>query len=229
MRVVPRSVTVHLLRHSQATHNVKAEPMREAGCSFQEFLDQMAADDELDSRLTTKGEADAVALGERLRSSGHPATQADVIISSPLSRALKTADLALPGISKRIVREEWREISGLLLNAKRLSRSTLAKEHPHWCFSGLEDDGDVYFDPNNLEDTSVCAERAYKGLAYILEEFHEKEVVVSCHGGILNYLFSHPLIHSGEGVSERFDNCEMRSVNLEEMEGGGGVHISLSK
>ena len=46
---------VAFVRHGQATHNVRAEPLREAGCSFAAFLEQMREDDEVDSELTTRG------------------------------------------------------------------------------------------------------------------------------------------------------------------------------
>jgi len=35
------TMRVYFLRHGQATHNPKAEKMREAGCSFEDFLAQM--------------------------------------------------------------------------------------------------------------------------------------------------------------------------------------------
>jgi hypothetical protein len=41
------SLVVHFIRHGQATHNVNAEPLRAAGCSFEAFVEQMRLDDEV--------------------------------------------------------------------------------------------------------------------------------------------------------------------------------------
>ena len=54
-----RTLIIHFLRHGQASHNINAEPMRAAGCSFQAFLDQMREDDEHDSKLTVAGRQQA--------------------------------------------------------------------------------------------------------------------------------------------------------------------------
>lgn len=51
--------TIFLQRHGQAHHNVNAEPMREGGCTYEEFLEQMRIDDALDSDLTSKGKQQA--------------------------------------------------------------------------------------------------------------------------------------------------------------------------
>ena len=69
MRCAPVT-TLHLLRHGQASHNVRAEPLRAAGCTFAAFLEQMRLDDELDAKLTERGERDARELGRRLREEG---------------------------------------------------------------------------------------------------------------------------------------------------------------
>ena len=57
-----KDLAVAFVRHGQATHNVRAEPLREAGCSFEAFLEQMRQDDEVDSELTTRGVEQATAV-----------------------------------------------------------------------------------------------------------------------------------------------------------------------
>ena len=44
--------TLHFLRHGQALHNINAEPLRAAGCTFQQFLDQMKVDDDFDAEVS---------------------------------------------------------------------------------------------------------------------------------------------------------------------------------
>ena len=50
-----RSKVIHLVRHGQAQHNVRAEPARSAGCSYDEFLELMRLDDAFDATLTPVG------------------------------------------------------------------------------------------------------------------------------------------------------------------------------
>jgi hypothetical protein len=94
--MIPAGTTtkrVLLLRHGQALHNPRAEAARENGCSFDEFLNLMREDDAFDSPLTELGENQAMQVGKDLRQVLH---NIDMIVSSPLSRALRTADLVLP-------------------------------------------------------------------------------------------------------------------------------------
>ena len=152
-----RSKRLLLLRHGQAAHNPRAEVARESGCSFEEFLRLMDEDDEYDAALTRLGEDQATEAGGR----GHvrrALRDVEMIASSPLSRALRTADLIFPhrapphptssesqlspspseganGMPRRVCVEEFREINGRLLNAKRRPRFELERNFPHWDFS----------------------------------------------------------------------------------------------
>lgn len=120
----------------------------------------MEEDDEYDAALTKLGEHQAKEAGRR-RLIQHALRDVDMIVSSPLSRALKTADLISPpiphtpphaqslsaatfsspfegegkGAPRRICVEEFREINGRLLNAKRRPRFELERSFPHWDFS----------------------------------------------------------------------------------------------
>jgi broad specificity phosphatase PhoE len=59
--------TIHFLRHGQAMHNINAEPMRAAGCSWDEFIEAMRRDDALDSPLTELGIEQALATKELVK------------------------------------------------------------------------------------------------------------------------------------------------------------------
>jgi broad specificity phosphatase PhoE len=133
---------VLLLRHGQAVHNPRAEAARENGCPFDEFLSLMREDDAFDSPLTELGEHQAIQVGRQLQQALH---NIDMIVSSPLSRALRTADLVLPpsglpassNAPRRVCVEELREINGSFLNAKRRPRSELEHRFPHWNFGHI--------------------------------------------------------------------------------------------
>ena len=73
-------------------HNPRgAEAAKEAGCSHDEFLDFMRQDDALDADLTKIGEHQARTVGSKCAWD-----LLQLVVSSPLSRALHTADLIAP-------------------------------------------------------------------------------------------------------------------------------------
>jgi len=264
---INRKATKHLwvLRHGQATHNPRAEAAKDAGCTHDEFLELMRQDDSLDSDLTELGCRQAQDVYER-----HVApdldywkSQIELVVSSPLSRAIRTADLAVPPSlfesdssggedgaqprrrRRRVVREEFREINGWLLNAKRKTKTHLSDAFPHWDFDELEHDDDVHWTPT-LEDVAACADRGYRGLRWLLDR-PERRTFLVAHGGILRFVMSeHPRVAvrderrlscggtaatsksggdddngGGEGrqpqrpPTARFRNCELRRYRLE--------------
>mmetsp|Transcript_11913 Transcript_11913/g.33022 ORF Transcript_11913/g.33022 Transcript_11913/m.33022 type:complete len:360 (-) Transcript_11913:126-1205(-) len=206
-------VELWILRHGQATHNPRAEKAKEEGCSFDEFLAWMRKDDSLDSPLTELGQEQANGVRRQLSSLDNDDKnrnkEFDLVISSPLSRALQTADLAFPPSSsssrlqRRICIEDFREINGSLLNAQRRTRRELRQLFPHWNFDHLASDPDDTWTADALESYESVRERGRRGLAWILEnagdwtETSKKEnnrhepppripkVLLVAHGGIL--------------------------------------------
>lgn len=83
---------VWLVRHGEAMHNPRAEAMRSAGCSFDAFLQAMAEDDHFDADLTALGKQQA----ERARVRVEGEEQPEVVLVSPLSRAIDTAQIIFP-------------------------------------------------------------------------------------------------------------------------------------
>ena len=152
---------------------------------------------------------------------------------SPLSRALKTADLVHPppsttdSLPRRVCIEQFREINGQLLNAKRRPTSELQSLYPHWCFQQIPPT-DTSWSPT-LENRDACGERGYRGLLWIMQQC-EKNVLLVCHGGLLNLTMNSnskvvlidgrdtKVTDSNGGESEedhrcitkRFGNCELR-------------------
>ena len=193
------SKEVWILRHGQATHNPRAEKAKAEGCSFEEFIGLMRQDDSLDSPLTPLGHQQARDIHQTYFSNPQISSRFDLIVSSPLSRALQTADGALPPPSsqepqqllhsspRRICCEHWREINGQLMNAHRRSKSELQQRFPHWNFDHLQSDEDDTWKPEAIEPFQECRERGYLGFQWILEQQSHECILLVAHGGILRY------------------------------------------
>jgi broad specificity phosphatase PhoE len=215
-----------ILRHGQAVHNPRAEAARERGCSYEEFMEWMKLDDCLDAPLTEMGrEQIRQSCWNSIKSNNNNCEQRQkphlqnnhingnnthhslqMIVSSPLSRALETADLAVcpqtyPHIP-RICYEGFREINGYLQNAQRRSKTELQDLFPHWNFEQIQSDHDDTWTPEQLESELACGERGYQGLQWLLHHNHQQpeqqqhqhhqRILLVAHGGILRFMFQHP-------------------------------------
>eukprot|EP00041_Stephanoeca_diplocostata_P037544 m.1424108 g.1424108 ORF g.1424108 m.1424108 type:complete len:331 (-) comp25060_c0_seq1:5246-6238(-) len=208
--------TIYLQRHGQAQHNVNAEPMRESGCSYEEFLEQMRIDDALDSDLTSEGKQQAQSI-QAISCNEAYDLGIELLVASPLSRAIETSQLAFPqhhpkySSLRRCVLEEFREINGLLLNGKRRSAPEIAKRFPSWDLSTLKFEEDVYWTSDRLEDRNDRHDRLTDAMAWLFEQ-PESNICVTAHGGILGDLINnrHPLVTTvGMGEKFRFKNCQL--------------------
>jgi broad specificity phosphatase PhoE len=206
---------VHFLRHGQALHNPRAEAARQAGCSFDDFLDLMKQDDAFDADLTPLGrtQAQSAASEYEARVRG-----VQLVVASPLSRAVETAMLVMPdrvSSAPFVAHELLRERSGWMLNAKRRSKVELQARFPGCSFELLETEEDALWKPEELEPTSDCAERGYKFLCWLWERREETELAVVAHGGLFHYLLNeHPCIRANPAAAARFGNTEMRTYSL---------------
>ena len=198
----------------------------------------MGEDDSLDSELTTLGVQQGQTAHQQYehlwrRENG---LCFDLVVASPLSRALHTADLLAPPPratkAKRICYEQFREINGKLLNAKRRTRQELEAKFPHWNFSTLATDHDTTW-TQALETHAACQARGFDGLAWLLQERPASEhcILLVAHGGILRFCmaeFPQKIVMRDERtttttsctthyrpVTARFDNCEVRRYRLE--------------
>lgn len=217
-----KSKRILFIRHGQATHNPRAEEAKDNGCSHETFLKLMQEDDEFDAALTPLGIEQALHGRKKYQ---HLLKDVDLVVSSPLSRALKTADLFVcpeRGIDsfsdediyhpKRICIEELREINGWLLNAKRRTKTELQSLfHQRWDFDLLVENDEDWTE--GMEKYEDCSERGYQALLWLLRRTEDKVLVVS-HGGILRFsMVDHPLVKLVDGRDDdqkRFSNCEMR-------------------
>ncbi|KAI2506343.1 isomerase [Fragilaria crotonensis] len=209
-----------IVRHGQAVHNPRAEAAREAGCTYDEFLELMRQDDALDADLTDVGENQG-------RSLQRMSTWDDLqlIVSSPLSRALRTADLVVPASHHKVTRvsvEEFREINGSFLNARRRHVDELKVKFPGWDFGLLTPSDDHWTE--ELETERDCAERGFQGLCWLMRR-PEEHMLLVCHGGILRFTMQqHPRVklldrrtHGdlARPSDARFGNCELRKYELD--------------
>jgi broad specificity phosphatase PhoE len=233
-----------ILRHGQATHNPRAEAARAGGCNFDEFFELMRQDDSLDAPLTEHGRQQALNIAKNhVICADSWGTNIELVVSSPLSRALETANLALPpspshdsraAASQRVVNrvcyEGFREINGVLLNAQRRTASELRSLFPDWDFEHLSTEEDETWNAETLECTVAAALRGLRGLRWLQWERPETSILLVAHGGILRHLMEHPhcvlqdeRMHPTNGngleeqlrpVSARFGNCELRRYRL---------------
>lgn len=220
--VMMKQKQLYIIRHGQALHNPRAEAARHAGCSYNEFLELMKQDDVLDAPLTQQGKKEALSIT--------PISNVDLVVSSPLSRALETADLLFNNKQhpkRRICVEEFREINGLLLNAKRRRVGELQEQFPLWDFSQLTQQEDLLW-TSELESQQACSERGYRGFCWLMHR-PEESIVLVTHGGLLRFsMTQHSNIKLVDGrllqqeqeteerrpVSKRFGNCEVRRYQM---------------
>ena len=216
-----------LLRHGQALHNPRAEVAKIAGCSFDEFLRLMKEDDALDAELTELGRGQARQTCRVM--GGEVALGIDLLVSSPLSRALETASLAFPDAAARsfLCLESLREINGYLLNAQRIPRSALAKRFPTCNFSDLATEDDAMW-TQELEGDASVAQRGYDSLRVLCSR-PERCIAVCAHGGLFQRLLNdHPLVEADEATRRRFGNAELRACTMSWADGEAEPKIQLS-
>ncbi|NJJ40485.1 histidine phosphatase family protein [Paenibacillus apii] len=133
--------------------------------------------------------------------------QIDIIISSPLSRALKTAEIISNVISKEII------IDNRLI------------EQNYGVFEGVNRDSEDFKEakkhfPNRLfggESLLQVAQRTFNLLDEIKGKFRNQNVLIVTHGGvcrIINAYFNDQM--NGEFYKFHLGNCEMKEYQFNE-------------
>jgi len=214
-----RHKIIHLVRHGQALHNVRAEPARKAGCSFDDFLQLMREDDAVDAALTQEGIAQATRVQQQT-ASAELQINPQLVVVSPLSRAIDTGIIVfgtqdLPYICI----ESLRERSGMLLNGQRREVEYLRKKYPAINFDDISPGSDAGWEKYGaemLETKEACARRAYESLLWIVKTRKETEVAIVAHGGLFHEMTNGipELIKCDQNTAERFHNCELRTLKL---------------
>jgi broad specificity phosphatase PhoE len=206
---------VHFVRHGQGFHNLLADLANERNIHFTPFTNQPenpyvnAA--VLDAPLTELGRQQAEGLRERI--SQLPA-QPQLIVSSPLCRALQTASLAflhvqVPFVAHELVREEM----GVHVCDQRRSVARHQVDFPHVDFDLIQNNEDVLFQHDTRERRHDVGDRAYQFLEW-LHKRPEQHVAVTSHSAWLLTLFHGVVECMDESLKQWFETGEMRSVKL---------------
>jgi len=172
-----------------------------------------------DARLTPDGEEQSRHLSMKLQWRQQQQLL-ELVVVSPLSRAVQTASLALPVI------ENWprppfvatslaRERVWTHQCDRRRPRHVLEKDFPHVDFSEVADGEDemwaVKEDAPHQLNSTACRKRGVALLDWLWKR-PEKEILVCTHWVFLLHLFSH--YPEAEALSGNFSNAEMRMATL---------------
>ena len=183
-----------------------------------------------DARLTRKGVRQAQKLRDMLSqrpSGGRPFTAFDLVIVSPLTRALETAreifseapgtygGQAIPP-PRMEVSEECRERYGRYVCDGRRSLSELHSEFPMFDFTNVPSNEDVWYTDERESVVEVQA-RAIR-LLESLSSRPERCIAVVSHNEFLRHLFGQfgDTLHEDDRscLQRTAQNCELRSVVL---------------
>jgi len=224
-KAVAVSKRLLFLRHGEAMHNPRAEAASRQGCSAEEYLKLTKEDDILDAPLTESGEAQALGCILTNKKIADRLQTIDLVVASPLSRTLHTADLVVNTAvkqsdsnkePKRICLEHFRELHGIFLNTKRSDRTILADIYCKWDLSPLESEEDRMWTANVLEEVASCSERGYQGLLLLMRQM-EEDIMVVTHGALLMALMIHSNIRlmdrrlsQNRSAASPFGNAELR-------------------
>mmetsp|Transcript_17397 Transcript_17397/g.29170 ORF Transcript_17397/g.29170 Transcript_17397/m.29170 type:complete len:293 (-) Transcript_17397:147-1025(-) len=231
MFLADRTKKVHFIRHAEGYHNVAS---RETGSN--DCLSDMAL---WDARLTPAGIEQCKKLRVELAnrpSQGRSFTHFDLVVVSPLTRTLETANHIFgpprkPGVPsflserfentdlprpKFLVREECRERWGLYTCDGRRPISENIKEFPDFDFSEVEHDKDEFY-TSEREPSDHTMSRGIQFLEW-LNKRPEKCIAVVTHSSFLRHLFSQFGGDQAPGDKDSLQrlagNCELRSIVL---------------
>lgn len=183
MNINASAKVVYMIRHGQATHN----------------LPTPSALSRLDPPLTALGVQQAATLSGRLAEEMAHGMKIDLVVSSPLSRALNTSTIVLfpegqanSGLLSKAVpmvcAEECRETIGLFPCDKRVNTAELQERYHLFDFSMLSSDSDPLWTPRR-ESSDEEKDRARLFLRWVFSR-SETHVAVFTHGGFTQSLLS---------------------------------------
>eukprot|EP00850_Spirogloea_muscicola_P020453 SM000216S06579 [mRNA] locus=s216:174941:180922:- [translate_table: standard] len=183
---------LHLIRHGQTEMNVY---LARAPAGFKDPL-------LYDTRLTAEGQRQARALAA-LAAQRAPAPE--LIVTSPLTRALQTMELVFPAAkAPKVVEAAARERLYMASDVGR-SPEVVADEYPHLYFdhlpNGRQDPLAVVVEPPDVFDERVSRFRKW------LAARPEHTIAVVSHWGVLHQL-----------TGRDFGNCELFTCRLSEIQ-----------
>jgi broad specificity phosphatase PhoE len=195
----PNDKIVHFIRHGESTMNLARGFKKEDEFHF-------------DADLTEEGELQCIKLSEHMREKFR---SVDLVVVSPLTRAVKTAMLCLPHLEGQV---PWialdcvRERMGIPAHRRRnISECKIA--FPTINFDHISNDDDVWHTTHEGRELDADVALRAEEFVYWLSHRPEREVVVVSHGYFLRVLC---LTVFGENQEkfQRFRNSELRSYVL---------------
>ena len=189
---------IYFIRHGEATHNVQEKPW---------------GPELIDARLTDVGVKQAKKQADEWAK-----LPIDVVIVSPLTRALDTAvhglrahlECGVPFVAI----EECREQIGQNLPDKRRSISDVAMEYPRVVWDAVTDHDDDYLFTPKRESLVDLSKRADLFLSMLIAR-PEQHIAVVTHSSFLAALFNAALdVAAAPEAASWFANAELREVRL---------------
>jgi len=157
------SKTINFIQNGQGFHNLMADLFTSQGRTWKQFENSpdypYMMPEVMDPPLTQKGRNQAIFLQSQTRALE---SQAELIILSPLCRALQTGVIAfqhLLGKSAFVSHEGTREETGIHVCDKRRPTSQQEAEFSLVDFSLLDTEDDLIFSENQRESKAASAER----------------------------------------------------------------------
>eukprot|EP00611_Tribonema_gayanum_P032528 TRINITY_DN977_c0_g1_i1.p1 TRINITY_DN977_c0_g1~~TRINITY_DN977_c0_g1_i1.p1 ORF type:complete len:232 (+),score=37.55 TRINITY_DN977_c0_g1_i1:627-1322(+) len=201
-----QTVTLHFVRHAQATHNEAAEKRGREAYSDPAFMD---------ARLTDLGREQCRALQGRVVSNSE---EVQLMVVSPMSRAIDTAMIAFEKVPSHvpwIALECIRERSGNHACDKRRTKTELQQQYPQIDWSQVESDSDVYWDTlgDDRETDEMMEDRAHALFDWIRSR-SETNIAIVTHSAFLSVLFN-KAVRCGARLQRWFDNAELRTVLMQ--------------
>ena len=161
-----------------------------------------------DARLTPHGESQARALRPTMA-----AQRVDVVLTSPLSRTIQTALLAVPEGPPFVVEDGCRERNGTHPCDKRRSRSELRADFPQLVLDNLASEEDDSW-TEAREPEHHLNERAGRFCATLAARPEEYIAVVTHNDFLTALLFSSELRLASPALRKKFANCEHMAIAL---------------
>jgi len=162
----------------------------------------------LDARLTPLGESQARALRPTMA-----AHRVDVVLTSPLSRTIQTALLAIPEGPPFVVEDGCRERIGTHPCDKRRSRAELRADFPRIVLDGLAAEEDDKW-TEAREPEHELNMRAGRFCATLAARPEEAIAVVTHNDFLTALLFSSALRLATLALRKKFANCEHMALVL---------------
>ncbi|KAK6229866.1 hypothetical protein QUC31_001621 [Theobroma cacao] len=197
-----RGKVLHLVRHGQAMHNVEGDKNREA----------LLSQDLFDAQLSPLGLQQVGQLRRDVHARGL-LDRIELVITSPLSRAMQTA-VGVFGSDRHpkvMAVELCRDRLGVRPCDMRRKVSDYRSRFPTIDFSMMDGEDDKLWNPDIRESMEELAARGARFLKWLWTR-PEKEIVVVSHGIVLQNILINIPRNDCNPLCKRFEHCELRSV-----------------